>query len=125
MPKRHLPLVLAVFVLGVVIGSAQNRIPEGLRPYSPNRIQWLALTMEAQMRVDLSRESGYSLDFVGLEPKNAILIYVRYLPTVDREIMNGRIDTARKIINVAAKSEGWLPWLKIEEDVKIAEEPKR
>ncbi|SRR5216684_1350296 len=117
--KRTVLIAASAFVLGIVITSAQNRaLPEGARPYTPTRLQWLALDMEARMHKDLSTEDGFSLDFVGLDKDNAILIYVRYLPSADREIMNSIIENAKTVIGMSAKSEGW-PWLKIREDVKM------
>jgi hypothetical protein len=113
-------VAIALFLLGVLVGSAQNRITEGARPYTPSRLQWLAVYMQAAARKDISVADGYSIGFAGLESENTILIYVRYLPSVNREIMNGAIETARMIIDGRAKAEGWSSWLKIREDVKMA-----
>jgi hypothetical protein len=123
MLNRNLTASVIAFVLLVVIMSAQNRqLPEGARPYSPTRLQWLAVDMEARMGQKLSMDDGFSIDFVGLDTENTILLYVRYLPSVDREILNGSIETAKKVISVTAKSEGWSSWLKVREDVKMVEE---
>jgi hypothetical protein len=70
--------------------------------------------------VDLSDSTGYSLDFVPLSATDTLVIYVRYLPSVNREVMNTSIETARKIISMHAKSHGWSSWLKVSEDVEIA-----
>jgi hypothetical protein len=41
------------------------------------------------------------------------LIFVRYLPPVDRELMNMTINVAREVISIDAKSRGWSSWLKV------------
>ena len=49
-----------------------------------------------------------------------LLILVRYLPTVNREMMSSTIDAARKVIMNTAKSYGWDNWVKIREQVEIS-----
>jgi hypothetical protein len=47
------------------------------------------------------------------------MIYVKYLPSVNREVMNMAIDTARKVIAIETKSRGWSSWLKVTERVEM------
>jgi hypothetical protein len=116
-------MAIVAFVAGVFVTSAQTRaMSEGEKPYSPTRLEWLAVNMEAQMRIDLSDRDGFSLDFAAPPGQNTILIYVRYLPRVEREIMNARIETAKQVIAIAAKARGWS-WLKVQEDVKMQNLP--
>lgn len=56
---KRIVLCVAAFALGVLLTHAQNRIPEGARAYSPTRLQWLALEMEAQVAKDYRLEDGY------------------------------------------------------------------
>jgi hypothetical protein len=121
MPIRTIFIISIAFIAGVLAMDAQNRLTEGARPYSPTRLQWLVLDTEARAGVRLSADPGFSLDFANIEAENTVLIYVRYLPTANREIMNAEIETARKLIAITAKAEGWTGWLKIREDVKMAE----
>jgi len=89
---------------------------EGGKPFIPSRLDWLATTLNAYYRIE---ESSYSLLFVPIENQNAILIYVRYWPKVNRETMNLRIENAKELIRISAKSYGWNSWLKIKENVKM------
>ncbi len=91
----------------------------GLQPYTPTRIEWLATQMQADLRQDMSSDDHFLLNIVNSGP-DTLLIYVRYLPDVNREAMNMAIDAARKVIAINAKSRGWTGWLKVREDVKIA-----
>lgn len=52
---------------------------------------------------------------------DTILIYVRYIPSVNREAMNMAINGAREVISMDAKSRGWSSWLKMKEEVKMVE----
>jgi len=91
--------------------------------YTPTEIEWLALTMRASLRHDASTDSPYSLDII-LVDDETLLIVVRYHPTVNREIMNRTIDTAREAIRSTAKSYGWDKWVKIRESVEMYPPPK-
>jgi hypothetical protein len=62
---------------------------------------------------------GYDLDITSPDPET-ILIYVRYLPNVNREAMNITLVTTRKVIDITAKSYGWDSWLKVREDIQLA-----
>ena len=93
----------------------------GNQPYAPTRLEWLEVELNAGLRVNLSEESGFSMDFVPIGNEDTILIYVRYLPSVNRTIMNMSIDAARKVIAIKTKSYGWSGWLKVKENVEMHE----
>lgn len=95
----------------------------GLTPYTPTNIEWLALTMRASLRQNASTDSPYSLDII-LVDHETLLIVVRYHPTVNREIMNRTIATAREVIMSTATSYGWDKWVKIRERVEMYPSPK-
>jgi hypothetical protein len=118
------PGSLAVaLLLGACFGFAQNRVlHEGLQPYVPSRLEWLALEMNSTMRVDLSESNGFAMDFVESE-EDTILIYVTYLPGVRREVMNRSVETAKKIIRRESDVRGWSSWLKVQERVVMKETP--
>jgi hypothetical protein len=90
-----------------------------MQPYVPTRLEWLALELNATSRVDLSLDSKYGMSFIDHDSEDTILIFVRYLPTVDREIMNKSIDNAKKSISKMAESRGWSSWLKVKESVEM------
>jgi hypothetical protein len=114
---RHAaPLLIATVVLNT-LAFGQN---EGLKPYTPTRLEWLALDYNARLRVEFSESSGFSMAFVETKG-DTILIYVRYVPSVNREAMNMAINGAREVISMDAKSRGWSSWLKMKEEVKMVE----
>jgi hypothetical protein len=90
----------------------------GLTSYTPTEIEWLALTMRASLRQEASTDYPYSLDII-LVDHETLLIFVQYHPTVNREIMNRTIDTAREVIMSTAISYGWDKWVKIRKHVEM------
>lgn len=90
----------------------------GLVPYTPTRIEWLATVLQAQLRQDITEESRFHLEIVNSDHET-ILIFVRYLPNVNREVMNTTIQTVREVTMIAAKGYGWDSWVKIREDVQM------
>ena len=86
----------------------------------PPRIHWLTTTLQASLREDALQTDGYQL-LITSPDSETILIYVRYMPDVNRRVMNLSIDTARKVIQITAKSYGWDKWVKIREDIQLGE----
>jgi hypothetical protein len=115
-----LSAVISVFVYARAL--PQKRSP-GLQPFTPTRIDWLVTYLQASLREDLTEEKNFNLNISSSDPET-VVIYVRYFPTVDRKIMNADIDTARKVIHVVAQTYGWDGWVKIKEDVELAEPMK-
>ena len=115
-------LVVVSCVLVVMVGSAhpQDRTASrpGLQPYVPSRIEWLTTTLQASLRTDLTEETKFVLQITSPDSET-ILIYVRYLPDVNREVMNINIDSAREVIRITARSYGWDKWLKVREDIQM------
>lgn len=94
------------------------RIPEGTIPYTPSRLEWLAVEMNARHRVELSEQSGYSMSFVPLEDRNTLAISVEYFPHVDQEVLDNAVNTSKKIISLTAETRGWSSWLQVRERFK-------
>lgn len=118
--RRYLVLSILVLILPLVSSAQAQQTPDrpGLRPYTPTQIEWLALTVNSQLRQDASVDSPYSLAVVQSNHET-LLILVRYDPTVNREIMNSTINAAREVIMTTAKSYGWDEWVKIRERVEM------
>jgi hypothetical protein len=117
---------LAVTALSSTLGlfaysNAQSKNPfhPGAEPFTPTRIDWLTTTLQASLREDELETDRFQLQITSPDSET-IVIYVRYLPDVNRESMNIAIDAARRVIQITAKSYGWDGWVKIREDVQLA-----
>jgi hypothetical protein len=124
MPKPRLIFLTVLLVAASTLANAQeaNAIHPGVLPYMPSRIDWLTTVLAANLNSDQLRGDGYMLQIAMAGPET-VEIYVRYLPTVNREAMNVAIDAARSVINTTAKSYGWQDWVKITESVQMAKRP--
>jgi|GEM_PF-3545962 len=109
----------ALLVPASVFAVRGQQTLQGGLPYVPTRIEWLALVSQASLRHSAATGpySAYDLGIVNKDG-TTIVIYVRYLPTVDREVLNKAVETAKTALQIRAKGYGWDSWLKIEEDVK-------
>jgi hypothetical protein len=118
---KHLVVaVLSALVSVIVYASSQSqKTSPGVQPFVPNRIDWLTTTLQASLRDDQLDLNRFQLEITSPDSET-ILIYVRYLPDVDRTVMNLNIDTARQVIQITAKGYGWDKWLKIREDIQLA-----
>ena len=55
--------------------AAPPPIEPGMMPYTPSRLEWLALELEASYRQDFSRDSDQDVHYLA-KPPNTILIFV-------------------------------------------------
>ena len=124
MTRRRLIYFSAIVVLvagvATVWGQARLSKLEGWKPYTPSRLDWLAVDLNASGRIQLTNNNGYLLSYVPIANEDTILIYVKYMRDVNREAMNISIDSARKVIKMKAKSYGWDNWLKVREKIELA-----
>jgi hypothetical protein len=72
----------------------------------------------AQVNQDAHSASPFTLTVIHSDHET-LLIHVGYDASVDRAIMNARIDTVREVIMITAKSYGWDNWIKVKERVEM------
>jgi len=79
-------------------------------------MDWLIVELQACCRHDGLSVEGFDLQFTNPDPET-VLIYVTYLPTVDRAAMSVTIDSVKRVVDIKARSYGWQNWVKVREDV--------
>lgn len=110
---------LSIILSSLALRGASAQVPSpGNAPYIPTRIDWLTTTLQASLRTDMTTENKFQLEITSPDSET-ILIYVRYLPDVDRQTMNISIDGARKVIAITVLGYGWTKWLKVKEDIAM------
>ena len=115
-------LGVLMFLLGSLLAAnGQHRAQtEGGKPYTPTRLEWLAVNLEAENRVDLgSGSQDFGMNFLPDEQNNAIVIFASYLPSADRVLVNKQISDAREIVLRQAKIYGWSQWIKVREHIEM------
>jgi hypothetical protein len=90
-----------------------------MEPYIPTKMEWLITELEAAGRHEITSMSDYALDFASPNP-DTVFIVVLYPSTVDRQVMNIGIESARKAAEITIKGHGWENWVKIKERVQMA-----
>jgi len=97
----------------------------GAQPYVPTKIQWLCLDLNAESADELTDESKYSKHFTySAADPNTVIVFVRYLPDMDRELLNTVVNNAKEIVRLKSRSYGWEDWVKVSEDVKMSRSNK-
>ena len=112
-------LVLVTIVICSPAWPQTAKLSEGMQPYVPTRFEWFELQLNASLRVNLYPDGGYVMQFIGNSTKDPIIIVVKYLPTVNREMMDMSLYGAKKIISNVVEVNGWSSWLKIKEQVEM------
>ena len=95
----------------------------GLTPYTPTKIEWLALVVNAQLREQPSSDRLFSISIVEADYET-LTIVARHQPTANRELVTRSIATARGVIMSTAKRYGWDNWVKIQERVELSPSKK-
>lgn len=119
--KRHIVVGISALLFLAPCGALpqQSSVKPGLASYTPTRIEWLAVVINSQVRRDMSGDNSFMLSVVNSDHET-LLIFVRYLPTVNREVMNMAIDNTREVIMITARGYGWDKWVKVKERVEMA-----
>lgn len=81
-------------------------------PYTPTRIEWLALDLEASYHQDFGRNGGISLHYLA-KPPNTVLVFIHYTSEASAETVDNAIETAKQLVKQDAASHNWS-WVKIE-----------
>jgi len=91
--------------------------PPGSLPFTPTRLDWLAVELNAFARIQTLATERFTLMFSPRAADDTIIIYVRYLPNVNHNDMRGAVREARNLIDIITRKRGWNDWVKVVEDV--------
>ena len=106
--------VMVVVALAALVYAQSHRTSPGQEPYTPTRLEWLTVRLEASNLKDTDYSTcGYLLSYTSLAP-DTIVIFVSYGDRVDRAEMNKAVEHAREIVRLRARHYGWN-WVKIKE----------
>lgn len=93
--------------------------------YTPTRLEWLALSIEARVPMLLSQlrmlHNLKTVDdirvFIKAKEPDTVVVIVRYLEGVDTNIVTLLDDEIKRESLEIARHHGWEDWVKIELDV--------
>jgi hypothetical protein len=105
--------------------QAQNK--PGITPYTPTKIEWLALTVNAQLQYERHAEDLYEVFVIQADHETLEILIrdhlgqsSRHRGTTKLEIMKSQIKTTRDLIMATAKRYGWENWVRIREPVEVS-----
>jgi len=89
----------------------------GSVPFTPTRLDWLIVELNAFARLQTLATDRFTLMFTPRPDEDTVVIYVRYLSDADQAGMRSAIQEARNVIGIITRRRGWDGWVRITEDV--------
>jgi hypothetical protein len=121
MATRIACLALASALAAAVVPAQEAR--PGDKPYTPTRLEWLEVTLNAEYSAGLS-DDQYTVGFIAEADGRTIRLFVSYDPKVDRELLNHVVDTAKGTIMDTARGLKW-DWVQVKEDVTMRKQKSK
>lgn len=84
----------------------------GMEPYTPSRLQWLAMDLEASYRLEYSEAVGYAVDYIAIAP-DTIVVEVDYSAKTSAKLIDNAVDHAAQLAKRSASRYGWADWVKV------------
>lgn len=109
-------VLLAVAFTSFTMGQSNKKEMEGDKPYTPTKLEWLAVECNAELRIPFDNAQRFTLLLSAIENEDTIVTKVTYSPGVDRLAMNLAVQHAREAVTEKALMRGWT-WVKIKECV--------
>jgi hypothetical protein len=115
---------LMILLAGILIGATtaictahaqKKELPPGMLPYTPTRVEWLALNLQANYKTDWSPDSDYSVNFIPDFP-DTIAIAVGYTDKASAALVDQAVEGAKALVGKEANNFGWSKWVKIKVD---------
>lgn len=111
-------LVVSVLLMLLNMTNGYCQSP-GSEPYTPTKLEWFEVYLNATLRLDDIDTLGYSIDFRSDRKTDTIIMYVSYLPRADRKQMNEIIELTRSHIRIKAALFRWSSWIKFKEELHL------
>lgn len=114
------PYLLPLVCVAALLCVAAQKNESGSDPYTPTKLEWLA--MEANVQADESlRSEAYHITAIP-KPPNTILLQVSIAPTFEgarggEELLKMAIGGRAEYVTGMARAKGWLNWLQIKQEV--------
>lgn len=93
----------------------------GLEVYTPNRLDWLMLQLNSLFQHEGLAIDGFEIYYLSELDGESISIIVNHNATVNKELMNSKIEVAKRAVLTFADRYGWESWVKVNVEVKEIE----
>ena len=120
--RSQLSLVACLFIAPLALPNPASTLAAqplpGSEHYTPTKLEWLAVELNSTLSKRYTQADPYLLNIVPMRNEDTLLIFVRYHPQLDREVLNIVLDSTREVIRINAESRGWDTWLQVRERVE-------
>jgi len=120
-----LSFVALVCSVRAMHARTDSRAP-GMLPYSPTRLEWLELELQANYREedDTDPDTYHTLDFTTTAP-DTVVVLVQYSNRTSAIIVDRMVEHGKRLAKKEVASYGWSSWVKIEVRRELIEAPKQ
>lgn len=94
-------------------------VPAALQPYTPTRLEWLALELNASFRLGDYARDGYRLDYVAIKP-DRIVAQVQHLPSAAPEALAYVATAGANCAALVTSQHGWRDSIRISSTIRAA-----
>lgn len=120
-PLTALILCVTAVVISRTAKSDEPQKSTGSQLYTPTKLEWLVVELDAECSHRRTNDEPFNMNFVADENNDAIVIFMRYDPTMPDAMQEKAVKFGKAMASMAAKRHGWDSWLHIDEDVKASE----
>ena len=125
---KFLFLVLACVALVYSVRATHARteaLSPGLQSYTPTRLEWLELELQASSREEDFTNPGYSysVDYLA-KPPDTIVVLAQYSKGTSAGLVDRAIEHCKRMVEKRASSHGWSEWVKVEVQRHLTENTK-
>ena len=97
---------------------------EGLQPFTPTRIEWLTLTLNATNMFQYNfissiNKTQIDVTYRGISAENTIIIMLNHNEGIESEKIGVIMQALRQKVIKLAKSFGWDTWIKVKENIVV------
>jgi hypothetical protein len=105
-----------------VHATKENKRPAAGRPgdapYTPTKLEWAALELQARYGQHWTSETPVSREFLPLDDGRTVICLLQYLPELPPSAVNMDREMAQALFEKYATHRGW-PWLRLQFQEKV------
>ena len=97
-------------------------LSKGQQPYTPSRVEWLALQLNSKNQITCPRLNGIILLYLAIPEEDLLRVAVSHPKDAEQSIVREVVESGKHIASAEAQIYGWDSWIKIEEFVQEQEQ---
>jgi hypothetical protein len=107
--------LLSIVAIATSVRAMQTKTSPGMLPYSPTRLEWLELDLQACFRTEdnINPEASYAVNYYAKEP-DTIVVLVQYSDHTSAKIVETAVEHAKRVAEKEVAGFGWSSWAKVE-----------